>query len=130
MNPGTYNINIRQGDTCAEVIIITNPDPSDCSGHTPGTRVDLTGCVAEMQIVALYNTAPVYSLSSTAPTPNGGIILLGGTAGTVTIKIPATDTVNLNNGQYDLKIKFPDDTILTFVAGSIFVEQEVTTWTP
>jgi hypothetical protein len=129
MNPGTLNLTVRQGDTFTQVLTISNADASDPTGRTPGTPVDLTGCVAEMRIAAAYNVAPAYSLSSAAATPNGGTITLGATAGTVTISIPPADTLSLNNGRYDLKIKFPDGSISTFVAGSVFVEAEVTVWT-
>ena len=129
MTPGTLNLTVRRGDTYTQVLTITNPAASDPTGQTPGTPVDLTGCVAEMQIVATYNTAPTYSLSSKAPTANGGTIVLGGTAGTVTITIPPADTNMLNQGRYDLRIEFPNGSIFTFVAGTVFVQPGVTTWT-
>jgi hypothetical protein len=129
MTPGTLNLTVRQGDTFSQVLTIFNTDSSDPTGRTPGTPIDLTGCVAEMRIAAAYNVAPAYSLSSATATPNGGSIVLGAAAGTVTISIPPADTLALNNGRYDLKIKFPDGSIMTFVAGSVFVETEVTVWT-
>ena len=128
MQPGTLNLTIRQGDTFTQVLTIANAATSDPTGRTPGTPVDLTGCEAEMRIIATYNTAPVYSLSSLTETTNGGLIALGGTAGTVTITIPPADSSSLNNGNYDLKIKFTDGSISTFVAGSVFFERGVTQW--
>lgn len=128
MTPGTLNLSVRQGDTFARILTIFNADPADASGQTPGTPVDLTGCVAEMQIVPSFNAARPYSLSSVAATANGGTIILGGAAGTVAIDIPAADTLTLNSGEYDLKLKFPNGDIMTFVEGGVTVDQEVTVW--
>jgi hypothetical protein len=129
MQPGTLNLTVRQGDTFTQVLTIANAATSDPTGRTPGTPVDLTGCEAEMTIVATYNTAPSYSLNSLTATTNGGMITLGGAAGTVTITIPPADSAALNNGSYDLKIKFTDGSISTFVAGGVFFERGVTQWT-
>jgi len=126
MNPGLLNLSIRSGDTYTQLLTVCNPGSS---ANTPGTPVDLTGCVAELQIVSTYSVAPVYALSSVTPTTHGGTITLGGTAGTITISIPPADTLQLANGQYDLKIKFSDNSIQTLITGSVFVEQEVTAWT-
>lgn len=126
MNPGLLNLSIRSGDTYSQLLTIYNPGSSP---NTPGTPVDLTGCVAEMKIVSAYNVAPVYALSSVAPTAHGGTITLGGSAGTIIISITPADTLGLANGQYDLKIKFSDNSIQTLVTGSVFVEQEVAAWT-
>jgi hypothetical protein len=127
MNPGTLNLTIRSGDTFRQTLTITNPSESDPT--VPGTAIDLTGCVAEMDIVSTYDIAPVYSLSSTTPTANGGSITLGGAAGTVAISIPPEDTSLLANGAYDFRVKFTDGSIQTFIAGSVFIEEGVTAWT-
>jgi hypothetical protein len=126
MNPGLLNLTIRSGDTYRQTLIIANPSESDPT--VPGTPIDLTGCVAEMDIVSTYDVAPVCSLSSTTPTANGGSLTLGGTAGTVAISIPPDDTALLANGTYDLRVKFADDSIQTIIAGSVFIEQGVTEW--
>lgn len=128
MTPGQLNLYIRAGDTYTQVLTICDAAASDPTGRTPGTPVDLTGCMAEMQIVSTYGISPRYSLSSVSATENGGIITLGGTAGTVTITIPPSDTLTINTGVYDLKIKFPDGSVHTFVGGTIFRQQEITTW--
>jgi hypothetical protein len=129
MTPGLLNLSIRQGDTFTQLLTIANADPSDPSGHTPGTPVDLTGCAAEMKIVAAYDVVAAYSLNSSSATANGGTLILGGENGTVAISIPAADTLNLANGRYDLKIRFADGSIHTFIAGSVLIEAEVTEWT-
>lgn len=105
MNPGILNLYIRSGDTYSQIFTFNSADPSDLTGQTPGTPIDLTGCVAELQIVAQYNVAPVYSIKSDASTASGGSLTLGGTAGTVMLTIPPADTELLANGQYELKIK-------------------------
>jgi hypothetical protein len=128
MNPGTLNLYIRSGDTYSQILTLSSADPSDPTGHTSGTPIDLTGCIAELQIVAQYNVAPIYSLKSGVPTDNGGSLTLGASAGTVSLSIPPADTLLLANGQYDLKIKFADDSVMTFLEGSVFIEREVTVW--
>lgn len=127
MTPGLLNLTVRSGDTYAQTLTLSSASESDPT--VPGTAIDLTGCVAEMDIVSTYDVAPVYSLSSATPTANGGSITLGGEAGTVTISIPSDDTLLLADGKYGLKIKFADDSIHTIVAGSVFVEAEITEWT-
>jgi hypothetical protein len=119
MESGTLNLYIRSGDTYARSFTFAAGD---------STPIDLTGCVAELQMVSLYNVADRYVLTSVAPTANGGTITLGGTAGTVNITIPPTDTLLLANGQWELKFKFTDDSAMTFLSGSVFTEQEVATW--
>ena len=125
MLPGTLNLTLRTGDTFSFVLTCQNPATGGSGSNTP---IDLTGCAAEMQIVSTYNIAPVYSLSSVTPTANGGTIVLGGTAGTISISIPPDDTLGLAAGKYDLKVKFADGSIQTIVTGGVFVEREVTVW--
>lgn len=119
MESGLLNLYIRSGDTYARSFTFAAGD---------STPIDLSGCVAELQIVALYNVAEPYLLSSEAPTSNGGTITLGGTAGTVNITVPPADTLLLANGQWQLQIKFADDSVMTFLSGSVFVEREVAAW--
>jgi hypothetical protein len=126
MTPGLLNLSIRSGDTYLQTLTISSASEADPT--TPGSAIDLTGCMAEMDIVSTYDVAPVYSLSSAAPTGNGGSITLGGVDGTITISIPPADTMTLSQGQYDLKVRFADGSILTFVAGNVFVTDEVTKW--
>lgn len=119
MESGLLNLYIRSGDTYARSFTFAAED---------STPIDLTGCVAELQIVALYNVAEPYLMTSAESTANGGTITLGGTAGTVNVTIPPADTLLLANGQWELKIKFTDDSAMTFLSGSVFIEQEVATW--
>ena len=119
MESGLLNLYIRSGDTYARSFTFAAGD---------STPIDLTGCVAELQIVALYNVAEPYLLASEAATANGGTIILGDTAGTVNITIPPADTLLLANGQWELRIKFADDSVMTFLSGFVFIESEVATW--
>lgn len=119
MDPGCLNLYIRGGDTYARSFTFAAGD---------STPIDLTGCIAELQIVAMYNVADPYLLNSESPTTNGGTITLGGTAGTVSITIPPNETLLLANGQWELRIKFTDDSVMTFMSGSVFIEQEVAVW--
>jgi hypothetical protein len=119
MESGLLNLYIRSGDTYARSFTFADGN---------STPIDLTGCMAELQIVALYNVVEPSLLTSEAPTANGGTITLGGTAGTVNITIPPDDTLLLANGQWELRIKFADDSVMTFLSGAVFVENEVSTW--
>jgi hypothetical protein len=119
MEAGFLNLYIRSGDTYARSFTFAAGD---------STPIDLSGCVAELQIVAMYNVAEPYLLTSEAATANGGTITLGGTAGTVSITIPPEDTLPLANGQWELKIEFADESAMTFLYGSVFMEREVATW--
>lgn len=120
------NLYIRAVDTFAQTWTINQPSPNDPC--TPGTPVDLTGCSAEMVIEALYDVTPVYSLSDSQATANGGTLTLGGRAGTIAISIPPADTESLANGSYSLRITFTDSSVQTFAAGSIFIDREVESW--
>lgn len=128
MNPGALNLAARQGDSYAMLLTLSNASPSDPTGRTPGTAINLTGCQAEMQIRDLYGAAQL-SLSSAQPTANGSVLTLGGAAGTVAIAITVADTLALNSGIYDLRVKFTDGSISTFVAGRMDVARAVTQWT-
>lgn len=74
-----YDLQVDQGATFSRVFTYKNPD---------GTLIDLTGYSARMQIRTGYD-APTFALELT--TANGGIVL-GGTLGTVTINLSATQT--------------------------------------
>jgi hypothetical protein len=128
MLTGSFDLHIRSGDSWSQIFTIAAPDPTDPTGHTPGTLIDLTGCTAEMQIVAMYSVAEPYLLTSESVTANGGTLVLGGTAGTVSISIPPVDSLLLANGQYELRIKYADSSIQTLLSGSVFVEREIATW--
>lgn len=127
MLPGKLNLIVRQGDTYGMLLTLTSA-VAGVSPATAGTPIDLTGCSAEMQIRPRVGGPISYSLSSAVATNNGGIITLGGAAGTVALSIPPADSATLVAGIYDLRIKYPSGEISTYVAGDVTVEHEVTVW--
>ena len=125
MIPGTLNLTIQQGATFSQQLTWSNPD----STGSAGTPIDLTGCSAELGIATQPGETPAYTINSTTPTPNGGILTLGGSAGTIGILIPWEDTVALPSGVYDLAILMADGVTLNrIITGSITVLPEVTPW--
>lgn len=123
MTPGVLNLYVRAGDTLSQTLTLSSPGSTP---STPGTPINLTGCSAEMNIVTA--TGVTYYLNSTTATANGGILTLGGTAGTIVIYIPDTDTITLVAGQYDLRVQFANGYRSTIVAGQVFVTPEVAPW--
>jgi len=114
--PAKHNITIYQGATLRDVTTWKSGDPA--------VPVDLTGCTARMQVRQKVESTDVL-LSLT--TENGGIIL-GGTAGTVTIYLSATATAALTwkSGVYDLEIEFGTGDVRRLLAGAVVVSPEVT----
>lgn len=85
--------------------------------------VDLTNFVARMQVRENYDSAStLVNLTSTQG------ITLGGTAGTITIYISATDTKNIKAGiyVYDLEIQSLDGDVIRLLQGKFTVSPEVT----
>lgn len=90
----------------------------------PAVPVDLTGCTARMQIrEKIESTAVLLELSTT-----DGRITLGGTAGTVNLRVEAVDTaaITWRSGVYDLEIEFTDGTVRRLFSGPVSVSPEVT----
>lgn len=114
--PFKHNITIIQGATLRDV--------TTWKAGTPAVPVDLTGCTARMQVRAKIDSADTL-LNLT--TENGGIIL-GGTAGTVTVFLSATATAALTwkSGVYDLEVQFGNGDVRRLLAGSVAVSPEVT----
>lgn len=127
MTPGILHLAMRQGDSYSMVLTLSNANPSDPKGQTPGTPLDLTGAQAEMQIRDLFGNVLI-ALSSAAPTANGSTLTLGATAGTVQIALSSADTEGLPSGIYDLRIQFADGDRWTMVSGRVDVETGVTSW--
>ena len=112
----TLTITIEQGATYSKLITWKT--------GTPALPIDLTGCTARMQVRAkITSVTPLLELT----TENGGIIL-GGTAGTITLFISAEDTAafDWDGGAYDLEIEFTDGTVVRRLYGSVSVSPEVT----
>lgn len=127
MKPGTLHLDVRQGDSYAMELALSNAASSDPRGLTPGDPIDLTGCKAEMQIRDAFEVVQL-SLSSASTTENGSGLTLGGTAGTIQIDLSPADTLTLASGVYDLRIQFSSGEIRTYVAGRVDVTKGVTAW--
>jgi hypothetical protein len=83
--------------------------------------VDLTGYTANLQIRA-------FPLSATILFDASGDIVLGGTAGTITLTISATDTANFTwwQGVYDLLMTNSAGVSTRLLQGSVTVKPGVT----
>jgi len=109
------NLKIDQGATFDQLVTWKT--------GTPPAAVNLTGCTARMQVRGkLADTVVLLNLA----TPTG--IVLGGAAGTVTIKLTAAQTAAITwlAAVYDLEIVFADGTVRRLLAGSVVVSPEVT----
>jgi hypothetical protein len=106
------NLNIQQGKTFNEVFTLID---------NSGAAIDLTGMTARMKIKDAYTGALIKSLTSSD-------ITTGGTTGTVTPLISATDTAAMDFilGEYDLEI-VNGATVDCYQRGYVTFEEEVTT---
>jgi hypothetical protein len=118
---GTYNLQINQFATFEKVFIwIAGFCGCGTVGATSGP-VDLTGYTAALQIRPFaLSTTILYDASSN--------ITLGGTAGTITLDIPATATALFTwwNGVYDLILTDSSGNVTRLLQGSVIVTPGVT----
>lgn len=110
------SIIILQGETFSKVVT--------WKAGTPAVPVDLTGCTARMQVRAAVDAADVLLELTT----ENGRILIGGLAGTVTLRLTAAETAAITwpRGVYDLEVVHADASVRRLVAGSIKLSPEVT----
>ena len=111
MSAGYHHFIIEQGATFGQTL--TLKDSSD-------TLVNLTGySSAEMD---LRDTPDASATTLTLTTANNRIAL-GGTAGTVTLSIAATDTANMavGDGHYDLEIVNSSGNVYRIMEGTFSV---------
>jgi hypothetical protein len=118
---GTYNLHINQFATFTRVFIWT---AGMCGCGTVGASsgpVDLTGYTAALQIKA-------FPLATTPLFDAGGDIVLGGTAGTISLTIAASDTANFTwwQGVYDLILTSSSGVVTRLLQGSVTVIPGVT----
>ena len=115
MSAGLYNTVMDQGEDFGMTVFW-----KDATGNS----VDLTGFSAEMMI--RQNIDDIYPLV-TISSPSSGIVL-GGTAGTVAITIPASITSALASGcvVYDLKMTDANGRTYRLLQGSINIVPSVT----
>jgi len=109
-----YDMTIKQGATFTRVITWYQSD-----GTTPN---DLTGYTAKMHLKRKYTD----ETEEFALTTENGRITLGGTAGTVTLSIPATNTDDLN-GKYRYELKLISGSyVKSLIEGEITISPEIT----
>jgi|SRR5210317_914188 len=115
MSAGFYHFIIEQGATFNKVL--TLKDSSDAV-------VNLTGYTsAEMDL----RRNPDSSSEIATLTTENSRITLGGSAGTITLTISATDTANLTagDGVYDLDLTTSDGSILRILEGTYTIRRNV-----
>jgi len=110
----TYDILIEQGATYSQVITYKDN----------GVAVNLTGYTARMQVRATLESASTLVELTTA----NSRIALGGTAGTITLTISATDTAALTAGRgvYDLELVSGSGIVTRLLQGVATISRIVT----
>ena len=89
------------------------------------TPVDLTGYTADMEIRQTINSSTVLYQATTS----NGAIVLGGTAGTIALTIPAATTGGFTflRGVYDMNLTSSQGIVTRLVQGNVIVSPAVTT---
>jgi hypothetical protein len=110
----TYDILIEQGATYSQVI----------SYKESGVAINLTGYTARMQVRATLEAASTLVELTTA----NSRIALGGTAGTISLTISATDTAALTSGRgvYDLELVSGSGIVTRLLQGVATISRNVT----
>jgi len=109
----TYNMSIDQGETYIRTI----------TWKQNGSLVDLTGYTARMKVKDTYGGTTYLTLTDASG------ITLGGTAGTIVIKITDAQTSGLvaQDYVYDLELVSGSGDVSKLIKGVITVNPEVTT---
>jgi FlaG/FlaF family flagellin (archaellin) len=121
---GKYHIAVDQGSTFRKAI--TWKDGS-------GNPVNLAGYSARMQVRSSFASSTVVLSMTTV----NGKIMLGGSAGTISLYLSASDTAALSTaspadfsdafvGVYDLELVAPNGDVTRLLQGSFAVNPEVT----
>lgn len=114
MPAGRFDITVEQGSTFNLQLAYKTP---------AGTPVNLTNFTARMQIRADYCSS---NWVANCTTENGGIVL-GGSAGTIVVSIPATTTEWIEAGQYVYDLELVSGSAVTrLIEGRATVTSEVT----
>jgi hypothetical protein len=89
------------------------------------TAVDLTGFSARMQIKEFIDDTSAQWEGTTA----SGDLTIDTSNGSVTVKIPATDTSSFDftRGVYDIELEDGSGEVTRLVKGEVYVDKEVTT---
>jgi hypothetical protein len=117
MAAGHYNIYIEQGATYDQTFTWTdnNDVPINLTGYT--ARMQIRRDVAEKDVTIDFDVT------------TSGTITLGGSAGTIHVKIPATGTAGITSGEYkyDLELQHTASGDVTrLLQGAVTVDPEVT----
>lgn len=119
---GIANFNVDVGATFEFNITYTDD-------AAPPTRINLTGYTSKMQIRRGSNELgpPLFEITNVA-NPNGSVIALGGSSGTISVKITDEDTAKFNYKQavYDLIITSPEGDVDRLVQGTLTFSPRVT----
>ena len=113
--PAVVNLEMRQGNTWTKQLVWKT---------TANVPINLTGYSARMQIRrGIKNPEFLAELT----TVNNKIVL-GGSLGTITLKLAASETSLLPAKEcvYDLELQSPDGTVVTLVEGSVSISPEIT----
>jgi hypothetical protein len=118
---GTYNFCINQYATYIKIFLWL---AGGCGCQTVGATpqpVDLTGYTANLQIRP-------FNLSSTILYDASADLVLGGTSGTITLTIDATDTATFTwlTGVYDLIVTNSAGVVTRLLEGKVTVSPGVT----
>lgn len=114
MIPGKYNMVCPQGSTFNQELTYS----------INSVNVNLTGYSARMQVREKHtSTSTILSLT----TANGGLVL-GGSAGTISINIPSTTTASITAKEYvyDIELVSPSSIVTRIIEGRFIVTPEVT----
>ena len=119
---GTYDLCINQGATFEKVFTWTTYTTGPTTAGTAPQPVNLTGWTAAMQIRA-------FPLSPTVLYDASSDITLGGSAGTISLTIPAATTEGFTwwSGVYDLLLTDPSGNVTRLLSGSVTISPGVTT---
>lgn len=109
-----FDLLIEQGATFSQVITYKDA----------GVAVDLQGFTARMQVRATLEAAAALIELNTG----NGRIVLGGSAGTITLSISATDTAALTAGRgvYDLELVSGSGVVDRLLQGVATISRNVT----
>ena len=125
MTAGIHDLHLEQGATFRlSVTLLQAVVPP----ATVGLPVDLTDCVARMQIRATVADPAVLLSLTTGELPAGGITL-GGVAGTISVLITDEQTAALTiiKGRYDLEVeRVGGGDVVRYLKGRVYVDPEVT----
>lgn len=114
MQPARYNFTVQQGSTWRNVFTFYQTDIS-------GAVVNLTNYTAALTV----KDKPSDSTSLVSLTSDNGGVVLGGTAGTITVLQTATQTnaYAWANGEYTLTLTAPGGDTNTLLFGTVTIER-------